>query len=941
MKTLRRITALVLSLILIISTAAVPASAAPAAQSPENILASMSAEEKVAQLLMPAFRYYTDSDGTLKGMAELTEDAAKCIGEYGFAGVVLFAQNLADTEKAVKLIDDMQKANAVHKTRLLVSVDQEGGYVTRLGHGTQTAGNMALGAAGSEALTAEAAGIIGTELMAMGINFDFAPVLDINSNPSNPVIGTRSFSDDADTVAKHGVSFVKALQSAGVISTLKHFPGHGDTATDSHTGLPLIDRSYEELKARELVPFKAAIEAGAEAVMTAHIQYPQIEKTVYTSKLSGEEIVLPATLSKIVITDILRGDLGFDGVVVTDAMNMDAIAKHLDRYDAAKLALEAGVDIILMPVDTSTSEGIEDLGTYIKTLAGMVAGGEISAEKVDEAVLRVLRLKDAHGLTNAYAPADASNTSAVGSSAHHGAEWEIAKKAVTLVKNDNNALPFTGGTVSVLTAYDNEVMSMEYAVGRLKDENRLPAGMTVSVHSIQKSTAEEATALTKGADHVVIISELYSAAGLANDYSRKVDAIIDSVHKAGGDVAVMSCHLPYDAARFQAADAIILAWSARGMTEDPRTAEGAPAQYGPNMPAALYLMLSAEGSPAGTIPVDIPALTEDVKYSGTPLYNRGYGLSYGDGFCSRAQFVKMLWEKAGGADEIFPKAGFEDVPGDSAYSAAVDWAFGKGIVSGTSASAFSPNRGLTRAQAVAILWRLQGKPLVTGVQNPFTDVPDSAYYKNAVLWAVAEGITKGTAETTFSPGSLCTDVQAEKFLRRLFDSFSYEHDPQNNPKAMADIVRDRDAVYGFKPSPYGSLKQYAGLDWRDAANVAEWRQTREEYHESLEELYGIISDMEEKGSSTEEIARAVSTRRNELRLEASADDPEALRLTKERNLASYGHEEGPLPEELYEKYGSWETVISKALSANSGMDACLGLYDTYYQLYKTLGQISD
>jgi hypothetical protein len=309
-------------------------------------------------------------------------------------------------------------------------------------------------------------------------------------------------------------------------------------------------------------------------------------------------------------------------------------------------------------------------------------------------------------------------------------------------------------------------------------------------------------------------------------------------------------------------------------------------------------------------------------------------------YCSRAQFVEMLWERADSRRDSYPKNGFADIPSGSDYADAVDWAYGEGIVSGTSVTTFSPDEALTRGQAVAMLWRMQGRPQAAG-QDPFTDVADGSYCKEAVLWAVSEGITKGTSETVFSPGSPCTGAQAETFLRRMFDCFSDEHDPRNNPSAMKDIVVDRDAVYGFRPSPSGSLKQYAGLDWRNAVDVEEWQKERIAYHEDLKELYRIISDMQAEGRSAEEIARAVSTRRNELRLEASADDPESLQKTKERNLEQYGHEEGPLPEELYEKYGSWEKVMSKALSTNSGMDACLGLYDTYYQIYKTLGQISD
>ena len=309
--------------------------------------------------------------------------------------------------------------------------------------------------------------------------------------------------------------------------------------------------------------------------------------------------------------------------------------------------------------------------------------------------------------------------------------------------------------------------------------------------------------------------------------------------------------------------------------------------------------------------------------------------------CSRAEFVSMLWEKADSQKDYYPKNGFTDIPDGSGYANAVDWACSEGIISGTSRTTFSPDDELTRGQAIAILWRMQGRPQASAVQNPFTDVSDGAYYRDAVFWAVEEGITKGTTEATFSPNQSCTASQAELFIKRTLNSFSYEHDPRNNPSCMKDVVYDRAAVYGFRPSPDGSLKQYADLDWTDAASVAGWQQERIDYHKSLEELYDMISSMQANGSSVEETARAVSTRRNELRLEASADDPEGLRLTKERNLEKYGHEEGPLPDELYEKYGSWETVMAKSLSTNSGMDACLGLYDTYYQLYVTLGQVEE
>ena len=196
------------------------------------IVDGMTTEEKISQMLMPSFRYYTDAGGKQQPLEEITPDVTEILRKRGFAGVILFAQNAGETARTVRLVDAMQTANASADGRpqLLTAIDQEGGRVTRLGRGTQGPGNMALGAVGDGNATREMAGIIGQELAAIGFNFNFAPVVDVNSNPANPVIGTRSFSDDPYTAADQGVAFMEGLREAGIISTLKHFPGHGDTA---------------------------------------------------------------------------------------------------------------------------------------------------------------------------------------------------------------------------------------------------------------------------------------------------------------------------------------------------------------------------------------------------------------------------------------------------------------------------------------------------------------------------------------------------------------------------------------------------------------------------------------------------------------------------------------------------------------------------------------
>ena len=428
----RRTISLILAMfILALSATVIPVSAQ--VSEAERYVVSMTTEEKIEQMIMPAFRYSADSEDNRTNVTEITENIADTLKRHGYAGVILFGQNTSTNEGTIRLVDALQKANSVSdRPQLLITTDQEGGNVTRFTQGTMMMGNMALGAANDIDVTKEVATVIGNECSALGINADFAPDVDVNSNPANPVIGVRSFSDDAQLVAAHGSAFVQALNNAGVISTLKHFPGHGDTDTDSHTGLPSINKTYEELKKNELIPFRACIDAGSQMIMTAHIVYPQIETETYISKKTGEEINLPATLSKKIITDILRGDMGFDGVVITDAMEMDAIAAHFDKYDAAKLAIEAGVDILLMPVDMTTKEGFDEMDAYISNLAQKADNGEIPMEKINAAVLRILKLKENNGLFEEYDWSNIENRvqkaiDTVGTKERHDREWELTQ----------------------------------------------------------------------------------------------------------------------------------------------------------------------------------------------------------------------------------------------------------------------------------------------------------------------------------------------------------------------------------------------------------------------------------------------------------------------------------------------------------------------------------
>ena len=803
--------ALTLLLILCLLLAAAPAALAEG-DGAEAVLERMTVSEKIEQLIMPAFRYTADSYGNTVGVTEINGDIEDMLCRHGFAGVIFFAQSLTETEASVRLVDAMQRANASvpGRPQLLTSVDQEGGIVTRLGQGSVTCGNMALGALGDTEATGRIASVLGSEIMAVGLNVDFAPVLDLNSNPANPVIGVRSFSDDPEIAASQGVAFLKGLSETGAIGALKHFPGHGDTSADSHTGLPRVDKDLDELRQYELVPFKACIDAGAEMIMTAHIQFPAIEKRTYTSISTGEEITLPATLSPAIVTDLLRGELGFDGVVVTDALEMDAIREHFGLLDTVRLAIEAGVDILLLPIDLTSRSRMERLESLIDDAAELAENGGISMKKLDAAVLRVLRLKERHGLLERYDGSDlnarlARAASTVGSTFHHETEWEISKRAVTMVKNDG-VLPLTDPDESavVMVPYDSEVLGMEYAIRRLKDEGKLPEGTDVPVYSYQYRSAGDMAWLASGADHVIAVSETYSPSGLYSGDIRLLNAVIASVHRGGGDVTIISSNLPYDAARLTEADAHLLCWSDRSMSEDPRVSDGAVSQYGPNLPAALYVIFSGE-SPEGKLPVNIPALDEDYDFSDEILYPRGFGLIYEepecpfvdvaesayyygpvlwavmngitsgtsestfspDGAATRDQVVTFLW-RAAGAPENSGGGRFSDVPPDAYYAGAVSWAVERGITRGTSDTTFAPERTCTRGEFVTFLHRCAGSPVPQGAKIPFTDVADGAYYRNAVGWAVEHGVTNGTGAETFSPDGKCTRGQIVTFLYRYY-----------------------------------------------------------------------------------------------------------------------------------------------------------------------------
>ena len=294
--------------------------------------------------------------------------------KYPVGGVILFAHNIADESQLASFIKEIKALNGSP----LLAIDEEGGRVARIANNgsfdvPKYESMAAIAESGDPTEAYNAAFTIGSYVKDYGFDIDFAPVADVNTNPENIIIGPRAFSDDPETAADFVVSYLNGLDSANVIGSLKHFPGHGDVKTDTHSGYAETNKTWDEMLKCEMIPFKAGIEAGAQMIMTAHIAAP---------KVTGDD--LPSTLSPVILQEKLRGELGFKGVIVTDAMDMGAITKHFSNSEAVIKAIQAGVDIILCPRDFDK--------TYDAVVAA-VEKGDIKESRINESVARILELK--------------------------------------------------------------------------------------------------------------------------------------------------------------------------------------------------------------------------------------------------------------------------------------------------------------------------------------------------------------------------------------------------------------------------------------------------------------------------------------------------------------------------------------------------------------------
>ena len=396
----------------------------------KTTLAKMSLDDKVGQLLVSSFgsEYMTTDSTQFEALVKTVHDQ-HIGGFHVFGGTEAVPDVLLDAHYgSVTLGQPLAAASILNRLQaiapypLLNSADFETGVGFRMEGATMFPRNMAFGAAGDERLAMEAGRITAVESRAIGVQLNFAPVVDVNNNPRNPVINTRSYGEDPQAVGRLAAAYVRGLQSGGMLATLKHFPGHGDTDTDSHIGLPIINDPRASLEQTELPPFKAGIAAGVGAVMTAHIELPALDPAPNT----------PTTLSQPIVTGVLRHDLAFNGLIVTDSMGMAGVAALYKPGEAAVRAIKAGNDIVLHSPDDAAA---------FAAIKAAVQSGEIPMAQVDASVSRVLHAKARTGLNRTRQVNLDALPNIVGSHAHQVVADEVSQRSITLVKDQRSEVP--------------------------------------------------------------------------------------------------------------------------------------------------------------------------------------------------------------------------------------------------------------------------------------------------------------------------------------------------------------------------------------------------------------------------------------------------------------------------------------------------------------------
>ncbi|HAR35636.1 MAG TPA: beta-N-acetylglucosaminidase, partial [Acidobacteria bacterium] len=537
----------------------------------EKTIRKMSLEEKIGQLVVTRYtgEFFNYDSPYLKNLEELVK-------KYHLGGLILFGGEALET---AYFNNHFQK---LARVPLLIASDLERGTGNQVTGATLFPPLMALGAADSEELAYEMGRVTALEGRALGIHMTYAPVVDVNINPDNPIINTRSVGEDPEQVARITRAFIKGCQSHGMMATAKHFPGHGDTDQDSHSLLPVIKANEERLRRVELYPFQAAIEAGVDSIMTAHLYLPALEP----------EEGLPATLSPRILTGLLRQQLGFKGLIVTDALEMRGITGYFGDEEAALRALQAGADLLLLPPDPVR---------VIERLTRAVRSGELPLSRVEESLRRVLLAKTRLGLhRNRYVSLERLPL-ILGRQEFRDLARKAFASAITLVKNDNNLLPLGENKKVVLLSLSSD--PGDYFAGRrlaAEISGRLPGPRVFYADGdTGKEKLEEAFSAAAGADLVVaaLFSSLRSGKGTVDLEPAHID-FIKRLKAAGLPVVALSFGSPYFLRHFPEIDGYVCLYR-----NTPETQELAARA------------LCGEIQVSGHLPVSLPG-----------LFPRGHGL---------------------------------------------------------------------------------------------------------------------------------------------------------------------------------------------------------------------------------------------------------------------------------------------------------------------------
>lgn len=590
-------------------------------QSAQQLIDNMSLREMIGQTLMLDFRSW-GKDGNEQPLPfnVMNSDVAEIIYKYRLGSVILFRENLITTEQTVKLINDFQAAR--DGLPLLVSVDQEGGYVTRLREGTEMPGNMALGATRNPAL-AELSGMIhGAELANLGINLNFGPVVDVNSNQNNPIIGVRSYSDDQQTVTTMANSYVKGIQKYQVLSSAKHFPGHGNVAVDSHFGLPEVPYSVQQWRQTDLPPFANTLANGVDTVMTAHVVFPSLDDGKLTT-LKGEKMGTPATLSKKIIDGVLRKQLNFNGLVLTDAMDMGAISSNFDMNWAVATAYKAGVDMPLMPIPMGGDQAVQQLDSLYDYLVEQADKDPELKARIKESAKRVVLTKLSKRISAE--PKDAAKAkTVVASTQHKQLEDMVSENAVTLIKNDG-VLPVALNAGKKILIISDEQPRSEMMAKHIQDlaNNQELAAVATTARKINLANDDlDAQAMQADIDaNDFIILGTYNLMGKAGNAQK----IIDAANKAGKKLVVIATRNPYDIAHLSGVHANLAVYGITGfdITNNNRNS------LETNIKAGIRTLFKhpqtgvAFNNPTGKLPINIKSAD-----SQQILFARDHGLSF-------------------------------------------------------------------------------------------------------------------------------------------------------------------------------------------------------------------------------------------------------------------------------------------------------------------------